>query len=287
MKKNVFLISVLFISLFAFSQKVSSKLNFKPGQQIEISSTVKSTVTQEAMGQPIEFNIDGAVSQTYNVSRVADGNTTLVHKPKRIYVKFDGMGQNQTLDSDKNEDLDSEMGKPLKAALEKNYEITIDASGKVVSVKSSANQKESDKPGADMMGNISSQVGASLEPPNEGDASFFKVLPDKAIAKGESWSDSSAKEGKKSNTQYTLTDITDNEILVDFKGNSSTETKAEMMGMETVTKMKNNTTGKIIIDKATGIIKQKTSTNDATGTIDVMGQTVPLSSKTTTIINVK
>ena len=51
--------------------------------------------------------------------------------------------------------------------------------------------------------------------------------------------------------------------------------------------MNNKTTGKIILDKATGIIRQKTSTTDSNGSTEAMGGTLPVTSKTTTVITVK
>ena len=48
---------------------------------------------------------------------------------------------------------------------------------------------------------------------------------------------------------YTISDINDSTIVVDFAANSVTVTKAEMMGTETTTTMNNKSTGKIILDK--------------------------------------
>jgi hypothetical protein len=59
------------------------------------------------------------------------------------------------------------------------------------------------------------------------------------------------------------------------------------MGMETSTKMNNAYTGKIIIDKATGIMREKTITTASNGSTEAMGGTMPVTSKTTVIITVK
>jgi hypothetical protein len=60
-----------------------------------------------------------------------------------------------------------------------------------------------------------------------------------------------------------------------------------MMGNESTTIMNNKTTGKIILDKLTGIIREKTSTIESNGSTVVMGNTVPVTSKTTILIKVK
>ena len=57
------------------------------------------------------------------------------------------------------------------------------------------------------------------------------------------------------------------------------------MGMETITNLNNKTTGKIIVDKASNIIREKNSVTDSKGTTEAMGGTVPVTSKT--IINIK
>jgi hypothetical protein len=125
------------------------------------------------------------------------------------------------------------------------------------------------------------------QPPQKGEASFFKILPDKETGKGESWNETIENQSIKSNTIYTLTDITDSAIIVDFTGNSVTITKAEMMGTETTTTMNNKSTGKIILDKTTGIIREKTIYIESNGSTEVMGGSLPVTSKTTITITVK
>ena len=76
-------------------------------------------------------------------------------------------------------------------------------------------------------------------------------------------------------------------MIVDFKGTSTSVTQAEMMGMQTSTKMNNSYTGKIILDKATGIIREKTTSTESNGATEVMGNSLPVTSKTTLPIHVK
>ncbi len=60
-----------------------------------------------------------------------------------------------------------------------------------------------------------------------------------------------------------------------------------MMGNETVTTMNNKSTGKIILDRATGIMKQKTETTESNGNTETSFGTLPVTSKTVTTIIVK
>ena len=74
---------------------------------------------------------------------------------------------------------------------------------------------------------------------------------------------------------------------MDFKGTAATVSKAMMMGRETVTTMNSTSSGKIILDKATGIIKEKIITTESNGNTEAMGGTVPVTAKTTITIHVK
>ena len=288
MKKfSLLTITLIILTTPGFSQKVSGKLNFKKGQQIEIVTDTKSLVTQEAMGQTVEFKIDGSITHIY---QVADANTkqaTLGHKTKHIGLNMDGMGQTQSFDSDKKEDLDGQMGGPVKEILNKSYEMTIDQSGKVISVKEDTTQTKKQGDEADMVGNILSKLGSALDAPVAGEASFFKILPGKELKKSDTWLDSTEAPGGKEFIHYTLSDITPTEILLDYTSTSNSDIKSDMMGMEATTHMVNNSKGKITIDRASGILKNKTAETESNGTVDIMGQSIPIKTKTSLTINVK
>ena len=44
---------------------------------------------------------------------------------------------------------------------------------------------------------------------------------------------------------------------------------------------KDKTTGKIILDKSTGLLKERTATTDSQGTMEMMGQSLPMNIKVT------
>ena len=62
------------------------------------------------------------------------------------------------------------------------------------------------------------------------------------------------------------------------------------MGMETFTNLENSESGKIVLNKNSGVLKSKTSTTTSTGNVNVMGQSIPIVSaantETTIILNV-
>ena len=287
MKKTIAIFSFLIISIAAISQKVSGKLKFEKGRTIEVTMQVKNMTAQQAMGQAIDFDAAGSAIQLYKVTTIANENTSLQQQPQKISFSFDGMGKKHSFDSGNPNDMDGQFGKPMKELLGKTYNIVIDPTGKVVMVQPEETTTTKMEGMMMQIGNMLKDMMDLMLPPVKDAASFFKVLPKNDLSKGESWTDSSENVNGKFNTTYTLMDITDSTILIDFAGNSVTKRKAEMMGNESTTIMNNKTTGKIILDKQTGIIREKTSTTESNGSTVVMGNTVPVTSKTTILIKVK
>ena len=124
-------------------------------------------------------------------------------------------------------------------------------------------------------------------PPQEGQASFFKILPYNSIAIGESWADSSQYANGSIKTIYTLSGLTDSTLIIDFKNYSTTISRTTLMGNETTTTLNGTGTGKVFIDKDTGIMKEKFSTTETGGTMEAMGVSTPVNSKTTIAVRLK
>lgn len=287
--KHIFLAATLFflISISSFSQKINGKLTFNQGQNFEIAMTVKTTISQQVMGQAIDFTVDATGNHTYKVTNTTEDNTTLNHQVQRITFAFDGMGQKRKFDSNEEKDLNGPFGPLVKDMLEKKYDIIVDPSG---SVKMAIPEKIVLAEGDSRMAIITSMLKGVLDivqPPQKGRPSFFKVLPDGEGSKGDTWTTTYDGENGKVDAAYSLADITDSTIVVDFAENSVTVTKAEMMGSETTTTLNNKSTGKIILDRITGIIKEKTINTESNGNTEAPMGTLPVTSKTTTVITVK
>jgi len=287
MKKINVLIGSLFIVSSAMGQKASGKLKFEQGQNLEVNMNVKTSFAQEAMGQAIDFHVNGSAVHNYKVTNATEDNSTLRHEMKRINFQFDGMGQKVSFDSDIQKDMDGRMGKPMKDLLEKKYDAIIDPNGKVLMVN-----PEKFAPGTidDRMRIVMDMLQEMLgvvEPPKKGEGSFFRVLPENEAAIGESWSESGETEKGPFTNTYTLAGINDSTVVVNFTGTSTITRKADMMGMETTTTLNNKTTGTIILDKTSTIVRQKNLVTETNGSTQVMGNSLPVTSKTTTVINVK
>ncbi len=274
-------------TVFCFGQKVTGQLKFEQGQTLEISMKVKSTIAQQAMGQAIDFNVDATGDHSYKVTNTTEDNSTLNHRVQRITFSFDGMGQKMGFDSNIEKDMNGPFGKPIKDMLDKKYDIIIDPSGTVkMAMPEKVELSEMDSRMA-IITSMLKDVLDLVQPPQKGKASFFKVLPDSEAGKGDAWTTSYETNGGKADAAFAISDINDSTIVVDFAENSITVTKAEMMGSETTTTMNNKSAGKIIIDRVTGIMREKTINTESNGNTETSFGNLPVTSKTTTVITVK
>ena len=145
-------------------------------------------------------------------------------------MKFDApMAGAQSFDSENPDDMKGEGGKAAEKALKNKYTMTVDPTGKVLNVKVD-NDKDSTAAEAGMMSNTISQMGEGFSAPEIGEASVFKFLPDHEVSKGESWTDTTNNAKK----VYTLSDITDNDLVVTYTGDGTTQRKQQAQGMEIV-----------------------------------------------------
>ncbi len=281
------LFSLFAVCTIAIAQKVNGKLTFEQGQTLEVSMKVKTTISQQAMGQAIDFNVEASGDHSYKITNITEDNTTLNHKVQRITFSFDGMGQKRSFDSNIEKDMNGQFGKPIKDMLEKKYDMIINPTGNVLMAMP---EKMVLSEGDSRMAIITSMlkdVMDLVQPPKKGGPSFFKIMPDGEGGKGDDWTTSYDAGSGKVETGYTIADINDSTIVVDFAEKSVTVTKAEMMGSETTTTMNNKSTGKIILDRATGIIREKTINTESNGNTEAPFGTLPVTSKTTTVITVK
>jgi hypothetical protein len=248
---------------------------------------VKTTIAQQAMGQAIDFNVDATGNHCFKVTNINDDNSTLNHSVQRVAFAFDGMGQKRNFDSNNEKDLNGPFGKPVKDLLEKKYNMVIDPAGKTMMVIPEKVDSPNSDPRMAIITTMIKDLFNLVQPPKKGAASFFKVLPESETGIGESWTESYTNETGKFDAAYSISNINDTTIVVDFATSSSTVTKAEMMGNETITAMNHKSTGKIILDRVTGIIKEKTETTESTGNTETSFGTLPVTSKTVTTITVK
>ena len=281
------LIPACLFSIAVFSQPLTGKLTFVQGQAIDITIQVKTTIAQQVTGQAIDFTTDASALYRYNVTNTTPDNTTLNHQMQQMAFYFDGMGQKVKFDSKNEKDLNGQFGKPIKNLLGKKYNIIIDSNGKTLMAMPEKFATDETDSRMAIISNMLKEITKMVEPPSKGKASFFQVLPEKEVVKGDAWTQTYQNESGRYDAAYAITEINDTVIVVDYAVNSVTVTKAEMMGSETTTTMNNKSTGKIILDRTTGIIREKTINTESNGNTESPFGTLPVTSKTSSIITVK
>ena len=130
-----------------------------------------------------------------------------------------------------------------------------------------------------MMGNMLGQDGG--EEREGANFSALANLPAKGAKVGESWTDSAVDNETKVYTTYTLKEVKGNDGVVSMSGNMNVNREMEQQGMTLQVSMQGTILGEYIFDVATGIIKSKKANTKATGTVEAMGQSIPMTVDTT------
>lgn len=276
MKKILFFVFA-FTALAVSAQTGANKLVFQKGQTVEVTTNVNIAL-QSPMG---EMPMTMVSVDHYLVNDVSPNAIQLSRLPKKLTGSYTLMGQEGKIDSDDPKTLENPMMQPLKELLKKQ-EFTIDDYGTVLAMKGEAKKSEAESGMGGMM-----MPGLGDLMPAAGQPSVFKVLPAKQINKGDAWTDSSATPSGNSSTTYTVKDIVDNDIQLAFTGESSSKGTQSMMGQSVDMATSNKTEGAVVVDKATGLLKQRTSTTSNDSVMNLMGNEMKMTSKVMAVTTVK
>ena len=269
------------IALNVSAQKVSNKLSFQNGQKLEVTTNMNMTSSSmlgESSGNVI--NID-----EYAVANTSAQETTIQKAAKKMKLSLSLMGKDYTIDSDKKEDMEGQFGAPIKDILHQKFEFSVDANGKITKVKADEKKSEAN---SGMMGMMMPGMTAAAAAPKVGNPSFFKFLPDsREVGKGDTWVDSVNTVDNQSKTIYTVKDINDSEVILDFTEEGKGKATQSAMGMSIDVTSTSKSTGTITLDKTTGILKQRTATTDTESNMNMGGREMSSTMKTTAVTTVK
>ena len=285
-QKNYFVIffaATLFSTTVSQAQNNGTKLILIKGQKLQIDNTVKSLTNMDLMGQSVEMTSDATMIHQVEVKDKKESNYTVASTITKITSSGNAMGQAYTFDSDKKEDLESEIGKVMKGQLNVTHEADFNTSGLVVSEKKAATAAAPN--GNPMMDMVKSLTGGGSDD-GGGAGEIFQILP-KGKKPGDSWTDSTIAEGSKTYKTYTLKEIKGNDAILTLSGTQSTNKKIEQQGMEVNVTMESKLSGESTVDLTTGIVKQKSLVMDGAGNADAMGQAIPITTKITSNTIVK
>ncbi|WP_394767009.1 DUF6263 family protein [Ferruginibacter sp.] len=280
MKKNfVLLLSV--ISFTTFAQTPTGKIVVKKGQHFVIVSNSEGNVTQEMMGQNMEMKIGSATKLSADIKDSKSNNYTITQTLTSMKSTFSGMGQEKSFDSDKKEDMAGEAGAMYKDKLNvpKDVEITNEGKSLVVADTTKRDSTGGDNP----MSAIMEMIGGGQD--NVAGVLFLVIPIGKKV--GDTWQDSTISEGVKLKRMYTLNSIADKQAAVTVNSVLNVNKSMQLQGMDMNAVMTSKIVSAVLVDVLSNIQKENKSTMDVTGTIDVMGQSVPITAKATSITSVK
>lgn len=275
--KKFLLMALLFNVIVGSAQNVTRKVGLAKGQQLEQQSHIKVNMTQEAMGQSIEVKMEGDITSVVEVKDAIANSFEVANTIKKILMNMNAAGQDMKFDSDKTEDMDGQFGQAFKGKIGVPREFSVNKEGVVTAIKNKADKNED--PGGMMGGMMNGAMGSGEE--KEG-AAFNSLanIPAKGVKVGESWSDSTSDENGKTFTTYTLKEANSGNGLVTLSANTAISREMEQQGMTIQIDMTGTTIGEYTFDVATGIIKTRKATSKSSGTVEVAGQSMPVSVET-------
>ncbi len=274
-------LAVVFFAQFMMAGVVlaqnPSRLSLAQGSTLKVVSEMKSAVSQEMMGQQMDFNFDVTTTQTINIKEKKPKSYVLSTSITAMKMVGSMMGRDLNFDSDNKEDLQSDMGKGIGTVLNAVKEVEMGEDAKVIVAFSDPTKKDdaSSDPVAQMLNSFGGAADASY-----GTQIAFTVIPS-GVKVGDSWSDSVISENVKIYRTYVLKSSDKEESAFAFSGKQVVTQKTTRNGMDIVVTIGGNMTGEGTVSRKAGIIRHISVATDATGTTEVMGQTIPLTSKMT------
>jgi hypothetical protein len=277
---------LMMLSIAVHAQKVSGKLIFQSGQVLNV--TIKNTSNNliNIMGREIELKTESTVDQVYRVTNTTDENHTLSRENKRIRMKSEGMTGELDFDSDSEKDMKGQFGAPVKQVLAKKINMVIDASGNTLMAVSEGAVSKSTTAGTEMLAQLLGELSDLTEAPKQGAASFFKVLPANEVGKGDGWTNTVELNGSKTEEAFSIADINDDHIILNYLANATSSREQETMGRQVTINVKNKTEGKITVDRKTGIIKEKNLNTTVSGTVATEMGELPINGTSSTVVSV-
>ncbi len=286
MKKITLALAGLLTGMLVFSQNQATKPVFINKITVPIGQKIvaESSISMEASLSPGMDVVNKTTSQnTLEVKSSTDKNYTITSTLTKLKVDMEMMGQATNYDSEKKEDQESEVGKNFASTLNKPQDLVIDnATGRDMTEKKEETKKEPTESNP-AQGLLSMFADNSSDGPV---TSAFELIPfGKNI--GDNWSDSSIDKDAKVVRTYTLKSVVDKEATIQLDVVMDATHTFELQGISMEFTSTTKTTGEIITDITTALVKKRTTLSTITGHIQLMGQEVPITAKANSTITYK
>jgi hypothetical protein len=254
----------------------TGRITLSNGQKIIVKTTLS---VESSMGPGMDITNNTTSENILEVKNSTGKNYTISNTLTRLKVNIDMLGQPNSYDSDKKEDQDTDIGKNFADKLNKPADVVIDnITGIAATVKKPGQKKDIDT--ADPTQGLVQMFG------DNGDDAIvsgaFELIPaGKNI--GDTWSDSTIEKDLKVFRNYTLKAITDSGAVLGLNTTMESVNTLEIQGMQMDMNSNTQSSSEVITDIATGQVKKKTTQATVTGSVQLMGQSIPVNAKATTI----
>ncbi|HMU10131.1 MAG TPA: DUF6263 family protein [Ferruginibacter sp.] len=280
MKKISLIAFSLFTGTLAFSQNASvkpistGKIQLNNGQKIIASSNI---IIEADLGMGMQMTSNSTTENNLEVKNSTDKEYTITSTLTKLKLDFNMAGQATNYDSEKNTTPSSDMEKSLAERLNKPVDVILDNATGTAGLKEKP-EKSDDAEANPMEGLMNAFAESSDDAVVSG---AFKLLPaGKNI--GDSWSDTTKEKDMTTIRTYTLKSVSGNEALVQLDAVTTASNKLDFQGMEFEFKSTTKSTGDITTDINSGLIKSKNTHAEITGSIQLMGQDMPVTAKVKT-----
>ena len=264
----------LAVAAVAFSQP-TGKIKIAIGKKIVVENT---TDIQASLAMGMELTSTSTSVNTLEVKNSTPNNYIISNTLTKLKMNTNMMGQPTNYDSENKAGNNEEMSKVFDDKLNMPVDITIDnTTGLAVVEKKKQKQADVDETNAtaDLMKIFSDNASEDAIV-----SGAFEMVP-KGKSVGESWADTATSKDMKTIRTYTLKSVSGNEAVIQANVVSTAVNKLNFQEMEFEVKSETKTNGEIITDISTGLVKKRTSIADITGSIQMMGQDMPISAKAT------
>jgi len=264
-KKILCIAATMLLLVQANAQSIKT---FVEGKTITKLTKTDMTISSEMMGQTMEQQMQTTNTIEMKVVAARDKEMKVQQKTTKMTMNMSVMGQEIDFDSEKT-DNDEKLSS-MKDAINKVAIITTDEKGIVTDMKY---DKELE---ALMQGNAALTSTSAKGMPLD----FIVLLPTD-VAIGKTWTQVFGTEGKDSYT-YTVKSIDNGVAQLELTGKLTVNATSQANGMDMLTKLSGKVAGLVSVDAKTNLVKSRTSKTEFTGTVEVMGQSMPMQTTMTT-----
>ena len=246
------------------------------GQKVNVTAV---TTTDADMSMGMNMKNSNTTTSVFQVISVDDSSYKISNTVTKMKMSMDMMGQSTTYDSEKPEDANSDMGKAVADKINKTDTFSLHRTkGTTKRLSKLTGDPEADNP---LMGIMEAFGGGSDSDPSL--ESGFYVLPSGKKV-GDTWADSTIVKTMKTVKHYKLLSLDNNIATVEVKGTTSGTGDMDLKGTSMSFTMDAKSKGQMVVDVETSRVRNVTNDADVNMNMEVMGQTMPVTSKTNSTI---